>query len=262
MLVSMVSGLVPRVVHVEHVMGTAVSFDVRGDADSRPGLEAAVAWLHAVDARFSTYRGSSEISRIARGELSRGDASAEVRWVLHRCEALRRRTAGYFDALAGGSLDPSALVKGWAVQRAADLLCAHGLTDVCVTGGGDVACRGGAAPESDWRIGIQHPLDSGALAGVVALRGGGAVATSGAYERGDHIRDPHTGRAPTGVLSVTVTGPDLGTADALATAACAMGARGPGWASTLRGGYETLTILEDERVLATPGFPSTQETAR
>ena len=80
-----------------------------------------------------------------------------------------------------------------------------------------------------------------------------AVATSGAYERGAHIVDPHTGRPPHGVLSVTVVGPDLATADACATAAFAMGARGPRWTAWLRG-YEAMTILIGDEVLCTPGF--------
>ena len=67
--------------------------------------------------------------------------------------------------------------------------------------------------------------------------------------------DPHTGRPPSGVLSVTVTGPELALADAYATAAFAMGAaRAPGWTTGLRG-YEAMTILADGRVLSTPRFP-------
>jgi thiamine biosynthesis lipoprotein len=81
-----------------------------------------------------------------------------------------------------------------------------------------------------------------------------AVATSGLYERGDHIVDPSSRRAPDGVLSVTVAGPDLGTADAYATAAFAMGSDGPGWTLGLDG-YEAMTILADDTVLTTPGFP-------
>ena len=80
-----------------------------------------------------------------------------------------------------------------------------------------------------------------------------AVATSGAYERGEHIRDPRTGRAPAGVESVTVVGPDLGTADAYATAAFALGAEGPAWTAGLDG-YEAMTIVPGDRVLSTPGF--------
>ena len=80
-----------------------------------------------------------------------------------------------------------------------------------------------------------------------------AVATSGEYERGAHILDPHTGRPPEGLLSVTVVGPDLATADAYATAAFAMGAGGPEWTATLDG-YDAMCITSDRRVLSTPGF--------
>jgi thiamine biosynthesis lipoprotein len=81
-----------------------------------------------------------------------------------------------------------------------------------------------------------------------------AVATSGAYIRGDHVVDPHTGAPPRGVLSVTVVGPDLATADAYATAAFAMGAAGPDWTRGL-GPYEAMTITDDGRVLSTQSFP-------
>jgi thiamine biosynthesis lipoprotein len=82
------------------------------------------------------------------------------------------------------------------------------------------------------------------------------VATSGTYERGDHVIDPHTAKPPVGVLSVTVTGPQLATADAYATAAFAMGEAGPDWTARLPRGYAAMTILADERVLSTPGFPA------
>ena len=127
-----------------------------------------------------------------------------MREVLERCEALRAETGGYFDARADG-LDPSGLVKGWAVDRAVALLEAAGARELCVNAGGDVVVRGGT-----WRVG--HPPS------VRAPQPGrradplrrGAVATSGAYERGTHILDPHTGRPAAGALSVTVVGPELG----------------------------------------------------
>jgi thiamine biosynthesis lipoprotein len=103
-------------------------------------------------------------------------------------------------------------------------------------------------------VGLQHPHDRDAIAAVVRATDL-AVATSGAYERGAHIVDPRDGSAPRGVASVTVTGPDLGTADALSTAAFALGRDGPAWTTTLAPAYEALTILEDGRVLRTPGFP-------
>ncbi|WP_037502563.1 FAD:protein FMN transferase [Solirubrobacter soli] len=233
-----------RDVRVERVMGTVVSLDMR--AGSHEGVADAMQWLHEADRRFSTYRADSDIARLERGELLPCDADDDVRWVLDRCAALREETGGFFDIRATGRLDPSALVKGWATQRAADILDAGGLTDYCLTVGGDVIARGGP-----WRVGIQHPLDRDAIAARV-LAGDLAIATSGTYERGEHIRAPHG--TPTGVLSVTVTGPDLGTADAYSTAAFAMGIAGPQWTLGLVG-YEALTILADGTVLQTPGFP-------
>ena len=144
-------------------------------------------------------------------------------------------------------MDPTGLVKGWAVERAAALLEAAGARRLLVDAGGDVVVRGGP-----WRVGIRHPRRRRRLAAVLALRDG-AVATSGAYERGPHIVDPRTGRPATGALSVTVVGPDLGTADAYATAAFALGSRGPAWTAGLDG-YDALTIVPGGRVLATPGL--------
>jgi thiamine biosynthesis lipoprotein len=245
-----------RYVHVAHVMGTVVSFDVRGlpDRGAAEAVASAVRGLRRVDEVFSTYRPDSAISRIGRGELAPDQAGPEVAWVLDRCARLRRETRGYFDIGAGGGLDPSALVKGWAAQRAADELARAGCTDFCLAAGGDVVCRGDRSPGLPWRIGIQHPYDRTALAAVVAAHRI-AVATSGAYERGAHIIDPHTGRPARSVVSVTVTGPDLGTADAYSTAAFAMGADGPAWLLGLTGGYEGMVILADGTVSTTPRFP-------
>jgi FAD:protein FMN transferase len=237
------------VVRVEHVMGMPVVVEVRGDGED--AVDRVFEWLRFVDATFSTYKADSEVSRLERGELALEDAHPDVREVLARCEELREETAGYFDARAGGPLDPSGLVKGWSVERAAALLDEAGLREYAINAGGDIRLAG------RWRVGIQHPLLRDRVAAVIEASGL-AVATSGAYARGDHVLDPHTGRAPDGVLSVTIVGPDLATADAYATAAFAMGAEGaPHWTARLpRRGYEALTILTDERVLSTDGFPS------
>jgi thiamine biosynthesis lipoprotein len=204
-------------------------------------------WLRWVDATFSTYRADSEVCRLDRGELAPPDAHPLVREVLERCEALRERTGGYFDARAGGRLDPSGLVKGWAVDRAAALLDAAGCRRFCIDAGGDVVLRGGP-----WRVGIRHPRRRRKVAAVIAVTDA-AVATSGAYERGDHIIDPVAGRPADGALSVTIVGRDLATADAYATAAFAMGRAGPRWTAGLDG-HAAMTILRGDRVMSTPGF--------
>jgi len=235
-------------------MGMPVGIDVREDEVSGIAVGDAFDWLRFVDSTFSTYREDSEISRLNSGELELADAHADVRAVLDECEALRERTGGFFDVRAAGNgLDPSGLVKGWSVDRAGAILSAYGARNWSIYAGGDVLVRGRPAGEEFWSVGIQHPQLPQEIAAVV--RGNDlAVATSGEYERGQHVLDPHTHLPPEGVLSVTVTGPELGTADALATAAFAMGTAGPRWTARLDG-YEALTVLADGTVFSTPGFP-------
>jgi FAD:protein FMN transferase len=231
-------------------MGMPIGIDLADAADVN--VEAAFDWLRRVDETFSTYRDDSAVSRLARGEVTLGDCPAEVDEVLTRCLALERETDGFFSARPAGRLDPSGYVKGWAVAGAAARLEAAGATRFCINAGGDVVARGRPAPDRLWRVGVRHPEALDQLAAVLAVEDL-AVATSGEYERGAHILDPHTGRPPTGLLSVTIVGPDLATADAYATAAFAMGAAGPAWTATLPG-YDAMCITSERRVLTTPGF--------
>jgi thiamine biosynthesis lipoprotein len=100
-------------------------------------------------------------------------------------------------------------------------------------------------------VGVRHPEVADRVAAVLAA-GDLAVATSGCYERGEHIVDPRTGRAPQGLLSVTVVGPSLTYADAFATAAFVMGEPGVTWVSGIDG-YDALAITEDRRTVWTSG---------
>jgi thiamine biosynthesis lipoprotein len=245
----------PGVRRVEHIMGLPIVVDIRDDCTGAV-LDELFDWLRWVDATFSTYKDDSEISRINRGELRREDAHPHVRQVLERCEQLRDETDGYFDMRTPtGSIDPSGLVKGWAVDRAAAILADAGLHNYAVNAGGDMRVRGRAVPELAWRVGIQHPLDAQQVAAVIETAAELAIATSGAYARGEHVWDPHTGRPPSGILSVTIVGRVLATADAYATAAFAMGPElAPHWTARLEG-YEAMTILSDETVFKTGGFP-------
>jgi thiamine biosynthesis lipoprotein len=234
---------------LEHIMGMPIVVETRDDVEPDV-LEPVFDWFRWVDTTFSTYKDDSEVSRIARGELAVEDASPEVASILDRCEQLKTETNGYFDAYASGSLDPSGLVKGWSVDRAAVIADSLGLEAYAIYAGGDIRVRGG-----DWKIGIQHPTEPQAYVQILEVDDG-AVATSGAYLRGGHIVDPHTGTAPDdGILSVTITGPDLATADAYATAAFAMGSRvAHHWVARLRGGYAGMVVLSDGRMLSTPSL--------
>jgi thiamine biosynthesis lipoprotein len=235
---------------VRHIMGMPIGIELAGEVDV--DVEPAFDWLRLVDATFSTYREDSDIRRLDRGELTIAGCRPEVDEVLTRCVELERATGGYFSVRPAGHLDPSGYVKGWAVARAAELLARAGARDFMINAAGDVTASGRPSPDRRWRVGIRHPVELEKLAAVLAVEDL-AVATSGEYERGAHIVDPHTGSAPTGLLSVTVVGPDLALADAYATAAFAMGAAGAAWTATLDG-YDALCITSDQRVLSTPGF--------
>jgi FAD:protein FMN transferase len=242
-------------IRVEHVMGTAVSLDLRGAPTRETSVDAAFARLHDVDARFSTYRSDSEITRLARGELPEAEASDDVRHVLAMCDHLATTSGGAFDARtagADGGLDPSGYVKGWVVEEAAWLLDGGGATDYLLNAGGDIVARGEAGPGRPWRIGIRHPDQADRLAAVVELRDR-AVATSGTYERGGHLVDPRSRRAADGLRSLTVVGPRLGLVDAYATAAFVMGLDGLRWVAR-HADHEALAITNDDRVVWTDGF--------
>jgi thiamine biosynthesis lipoprotein len=245
-------------VHVEHVMGTVVSFDLRfaDEAQRRPmrvAIADAVNWLHRVDDVFSTYREGSQISRLGRGELRLADCDGDVAEVLELCAQVGRESAGYFSSTYGGKLDPTGLVKGWAVQRASELLSAAGSARHLVNGGGDIQAVGGSAPGVPWQVGIAHPLEQRAVASVVELTDG-AVATSGIAERGAHIIDPFTGQPAVTLASVTVVGRDLIRSDAYATAALAMGSRAREWLESCIG-YEGFGVGADGLGWSTSGYP-------
>jgi thiamine biosynthesis lipoprotein len=218
--------------HVEHCMGTVFSIDVRSPGVDRSAIDSVVRWLHWVDQTFSTYKPSSQINRLARGDLSIDDCAPEVREILTRCEELSVETNGYFTAYPNATLDPSGLVKGWAIQRASEMLAAAGSINHCVNGGGDVQCAGSAQPGQPWRIGITDPLRPGQFAGVIAGHDL-AVATSGFAERGAHISSPDGSESMAGLVSVTLIGQRLATVDAYATAAYAMGSQARAWIETL-----------------------------
>lgn len=234
-------------------MGTAVSIDVREPLVDPQAIEEAVAWFRDVDARFSPVRADSEVSRVGAGTLALDDASADVRAMFTLAAELRERTGGYFDARghrADGRPDPTGVVKGWAVDEALAILRLAGARNLQVVAGGDLVAAGEPQPGRPWRIGIRHPDHEERVAGVLRVRDL-AVATSGLYERGPHIRDPHTGRVPGGLRSLTVVGPTLAIADTYATAAFAMGEPGIAWVAD-QPGFGALGITAADRLVWTP----------
>jgi FAD:protein FMN transferase len=207
--------------HAETAMGTVFSITMVPGGLPGPGLrsalEATCATLHHADAILSTWDSQSPVSRFRRGEAGLGDLPPEVAQVVAECHAARQASGGWFDPWAmPGGFDPTGLAKGWAVDRALDVLRRSGMAGAMVNGGGDLAAFGAPAPGRRWRVGIRHPWSAATLAGIIEVEA--AVATSGSYERGAHLIDPATGLASGRAASATVTGPSLALADALATA--------------------------------------------
>ncbi|MBD0838401.1 FAD:protein FMN transferase [Streptomyces sp. TRM68416] len=233
---------------VEHVMGFPVSLRTDEHLPDE-AADAVFAWLREVDARFSPFKPDSEVSRLDRGEIGLGEVSADLAEILDLCEEYRVATGGAFDVrLPGRGLDPCAVVKGWSVQRAAELLTAAGARSFCLNAGGDVVAAGGP-----WRVGVRHPEQADKLCTVLEITDG-AVATSALYERGAHILDGRTGAPAAGLLSLTVAADSLTEADTTATAAFAMGTEGIEWAAT-RPGCEVFAIDASRRVFRTAGLP-------
>ena len=242
---------------VEHVMGMPISLALRGRHAHGPPADdawaAVLASLRAADATFSTYRADSVISRIRGGELDLADAPEEVHEVLDIGARVERASDGAFSVWLPGpdgrpALDPSGVVKGWAVERAAAALRALDDTDFCLSAGGDMVCRAGQG--APWRIGIEDPHDPGRVLAVVPVRDG-AVATSGTAHRGAHLVDARSGRPPRAVAQVTVICSSLTWADVDATAAYALGDQAATWLGQ-RHGRTGLVVWTDGSTTTVP----------
>jgi len=252
----------PEVHRLEQVMGTVVVIDVYtgGEpfaADAYRRLARARAVLHRADAVFSTWKADSPVSRLRRGEIGLDEVPVDVRDVLELCATARDLSRGWFDPWAmPGGVDPTGYVKGWAAHRALLALAGPGVTGALVNAAGDVACHGNPAPGEPWRIGVADPASPTQLAAVVEVTG--AIATSGTYERGAHLVDPRSGTPAARAASATIVGPDLGLADALATALAVAGPHGLEFVEAVDG-YGGLTISADGAWHATPDFPFARE---
>jgi len=242
--------------------GTVITVNVPQCVDDR-AIDALFGWFRRVDDLFSTWRTDSEITRLAHGELELRQTSPEVRTVLELCDQILDESRGAFDVRVGadarvarreglGLIDPSGMVKGWALQQAANQLLETSVVNFAINAGGDVVVGGGPAPGELWRVGIQHPWERDKIAAVVEVTDV-IIATSGRYERGDHIIDPLTGQPANGLASATVISADGARADAYATALLAMGPTGPAWLSE-RENVAALTIGDDRTVTTTRAF--------
>ena len=238
--------------HVEECMGTVFTIAIRDPGDWDNAITDAVSWLHRIDRLFSTYRPDSDIRMIRRGVLTATTAHPLVREVLDLCTSYENETDGYFSADLPDGLDPSGLVKGWAIARASELLHERGSHNHAVNGGGDMQLAGEAAPGQPWRVGIADPHDRTRVLTTVTGRNF-AIATSGTGERGHHIVNPRQGKPAQGLAGVTVIGPSIERADVYATAAIAMGSPATTWLDNLPD-HHALIVFDDTTMLRSSKF--------
>lgn len=235
------------------IMGMPIEIEIVSD-NANAMLEEVFKYFTSVDERFSTYKKDSEISRINRGEIALAEASAEMREVFEIAEKTRKETNGYFDIRKpDGSLDPSGIVKGWAIRNAARRCSAGGHVNFFINAGGDIASLGADAAGKSWSVGIKNPFNQNEIVKVIYPKGKG-IATSGSYIRGAHIYNPHApGEKLEDIVSITVIGPDVLEADRYATAAFAMGKGGVHFIESLQG-FEAYAITKDSIATMTSGF--------
>ena len=234
------------------IMGMPVIVEIVGG--TQESLEKVFDYFRSVDERFSTYKPTSEVSLINVGEHSHSEYSPEMQEVLKLAEETKHATGGYFDVYTPeGALDPSGIVKGWAIKKAAELAGTDGHSNYWVEAGGDIQVSGVNEDGTAWKVGIRNPFNKNEIVKVVQLHNCG-IATSGTYIRGDHIYDPHTGTsASSDIVSLTVIGPDVYEADRFATAAFAMGNDGIRFIESLPG-FEGYSIDKSGVATMTSGF--------
>lgn len=230
-------------------MGMPITVDIP-DCTDESVFEDVFDLLRKVDTRFSPFKKDSELSRYQRGGVTDQKLSSDMKSVIKACKDAEKITKGYFSAWYGDEFDPSGYVKGCAIKKAGDLLKKNGYKTFCIGAGGDILAA--SSDKKIWHIGLQNPVDKNSIITQVDLKNG-AVATSGRYERGDHIINPKDGKPAQELLSISVVGPDIITADVLATAAFVMGEKGIKFIEK-SSEYEVLAVNAEGCLLLTTGM--------
>lgn len=235
-------------------MGMPITVEVKGERQELKVLqdiEKVFDYFREVDEKYSPFKETSEVGKLNRGE----EVSKEMTQILRLAQDLKRETNGYFDIKKpNGKIDPSGIVKGWAIKNAADILRKKGYKKFFIDAGGDAEISGGnRSVAAGWKWGIRNPFNVKENVKVLSLSNCG-IATSGTYERGQHIYNPVEKKAEiTDIVSITVIGPNVYEADKYATPAFAMGKAGINFIESLKG-FEGYMIDVNGIATMTSGF--------
>jgi thiamine biosynthesis lipoprotein len=207
------------------IMGMPITLEIVDEHVSGKDFHDIFAFFRTVDQKFSPYKKLSEVSKINRKELTVNEYSQEMLEILNLSQEVKKKTQGYFDVYHKGYLDPSGIVKGWAIQKAAEMLRMRGFRNFFIDAGGDIQVDG-LKNGKKWRVGIKNPFNTDEIIKVIYLSNE-AIATSGTYIRGEHIYNPlKKNKKIVEIVSLSVLSKTILEADLLATAAFAMGKKG------------------------------------
>jgi len=236
------------------LLGTVITLEIVDNTADQQALDKVFSYFNYVEERFSVFKPESEISLINQNKIKSENYSADMKTVFRLAEQTKEETCGYFNIRANdGKINPSGLVKGWAIYGAAKLLDELGFKNFYVNGGGDIETRGKNNEGRPWSVGIENPFNREQIIKVVYLSNLG-IATSGNYLRGQHIYDPFERQKEiTEIVSLSVIGPNVYEADRFATAAFAMGKRGIEFIAGLPG-FEGYLIDATGQATFTGGF--------
>lgn len=235
------------------IMGMPIIIEVVDKQVSKDDIDEVYSYFKYIDQKFSTYKDGSEISLINAGKIGKSKFSKDMEKVFKLSDKTKEETNGFFDIEQKGKYDPSGLVKGWAILSAAQLLKKRGFKNFYIDAGGDIQSFGRNKNGEPWTVGIRNPFKTQEIIKVICPKDKG-VATSGIYERGNHIYNPKIGQKVSGdIVSLTVIGPNIYEADRFATAAFAMGSVGINFIENLSG-FEAYMIDKTGMATYTSAF--------
>lgn len=226
--------LIKRMKQTRLIMGMPITIELVNSNINEAHINDVFSYFSYIDDTFSTYKSTSEISKINNGLLLKKEYSKDMQIVFELSEQTRIETQGYFNIRHKGKYDPSGIVKGWAIYQASILLKKRGLKHFYVEAGGDIQVSGKNTENKNWTVGIRNPFNRREIVKKLSLSTEG-IATSGTYIRGQHIYNPHNDNNLTEIVSLTVIGPNIYEADRFATAAFAMGRKGIAFIEKLPG---------------------------
>ena len=236
------------------MMGMTITIEIADSNFSPEIFKKAFDYFKYVDEKFSVFKEMSEISLINKKQISQSEFSDDMKEVFELSEKTKKETKGFFDIETEKGLNPTGLVKGWAIKKVADILRKEGIKNFYVNAGGDVEVSGKNMEGKPWSVGIRNPFNyEQEVVKIVYIKDGG-IATSGTYIKGQHIYNPHyKDQTIDDILSMTVIGPNVYEADRFATAAFAMGKEGINFIENLEG-FEGYMIDSKGIATMTSGF--------